>query len=95
MLKPPCNCKPSNVNNTTFAKGNHALYTGPGLQGEQQRPPIQAALTGPTVNIFRQAPPSHVLTWTSSKSRSNPVIQATPRKSTDPKLTKVQVRMKA
>lgn len=91
MLKPPCNCKPSNVNTFGFAKGpDTSGAIASGLDGQRLRPSLNYSLVSNIPNVFNQEIPKFVLNWTSSKDRANPRVQRTPRKSQD---KKVKVRL--
>lgn len=82
-LSPPCNCKPTNVNQLSFAKGPDYTNVGYGLEGQILRPSKVYSLTSNVPNVFNEAPPKFVVTWTNSKDRANPMIQRSPKKRQD------------
>jgi hypothetical protein len=95
-IKPPCNCKPTNVNNYAFAKGDDSFPTGPGIGSEQMRPSRVYSLVTNIPNIFRQEAPAYSLQWISSASSADPRIQRTPYKKADKRaqaVVKKRVRM--
>jgi len=82
-MKPPCGCKPTNVNNYSFEKGNNDLNIGEGIGNERMRPSLVYSTATNMPNIFRWTAPKQVLVWTSSASRANPKAQRTPPKRGD------------
>lgn len=91
-MKPPCGCKPTNVNNFSFEKGNNALDIGDGIGNERMRPSLVYSTITNIPNIFRWTAPKQVLVWTSSASRANPKIQRTPLKKGDRLMGKTKLQ---
>lgn len=82
MLKPPCTCRPTNVNDTAPPKGDFQVVTvGTGFPaGVRMRPPKGFSL-GPSIpRAFPQNPPKFSLTWNSATSRANPRATKSPKK---------------
>lgn len=80
-MKPPCGCKPSNVNLLPPAKGAMPRPSRKNLLGAFPiRPPLVYSLDASIPNVFMREAPKFLLQWESSASMANPAKQRTPRK---------------
>lgn len=85
--KPPCNCRPTNVNNLAPEKGYNSLGISRPAHDLPVRPPapgtVSLGIAAP--NLFAYSLPKINLNWQSSSNSSDPKKQRTPRKSPDRK----------
>lgn len=81
-MKPPCGCKPTNVNALPPAKSIPPRNPVNLLGAFPIRPPLVYSLDASIPNVFlREAPRGRFnLQWTNSANNADPTKQRTPRK---------------
>ncbi len=84
MLNPPCNCKPSNVNNFAPAKSPYQPSAKNLLEGNKLRPQRMFSLSTALPNVFQRDAQQWSLTTYNDSTSDNMVRKLqTPRKKRD------------
>lgn len=78
-LKPPCGCKPTNMNTYAPEKGPAPDMPGANIPF-RVRPSLNNSLITIQPNVFTQNPAKWSLTWGQEDDQANNLTMATPRK---------------